>query len=72
MENHLSDKGFFYCYDRGMVKHLRYDKGIEFNCSGLNTKSKDQFWQFTRSEYLFESVEEYVKARKTDTPLNRH
>lgn len=58
------DNNFFYVYDKGLVKHLRYDKGIEFNCTGLNIKSKDQFWQFTKSEALYRVVTEFMEQRK--------
>ncbi|MEK3877164.1 hypothetical protein [Paenibacillus sp. FSL M7-0420] len=72
MENQVSDKGFFYVYDNGLRKFLRFDKNIEWNCSGLNVKTKDQFWQFTKSEYLFECINEYIIAKKTITPTNIH
>lgn len=72
MENQASDKGFFYVYDNGLRKFLRFDKCIEWNCSGLNVKTKDQFWQFTKSDYLFESINEYIASKKTNTPLNIH
>lgn len=55
---------FFYVYDKGLVKHLRYDKGIEFNCTGLNIKSQDQFWQFTKSEALYQAVTAFMQQRK--------
>ncbi|KOP64101.1 hypothetical protein AMS62_01715 [Bacillus sp. FJAT-18019] len=55
---------FFYVYEKGLVKHLRYDKGIEFNCTGLNIKSKDQFWQFTKSEALYQAVTAFMQQRK--------
>lgn len=61
-----SDKSFFYVYDKGLVKHLRYDKSIEFNCTGLNVKTKDQFWQFTKSDELYEAVCKFMEIRKIE------
>lgn len=58
------NNNFFYVYDKGLVKHLRYDKGIEFNCTGLNIKSQDQFWQFTKSEVLYQAVTAFMQQRK--------
>lgn len=58
------DNNFFYIYDKGLVKHLRYDKGIEFNCTGLNVHSKDQFWQFTNSNELYQAVTAFIQERK--------
>lgn len=58
------NNNFFYVYDKGLVKHLRDDKGIEFNCTGLNIKSQDQFWQFTKSEALYQAVTAFMQQRK--------
>jgi spore maturation protein CgeB len=58
------ENNFFYVYDKGLVKHLRYDKGIEFNCTGLNVKTNDQFWQFTKSDALYETVTAFMEIRK--------
>jgi hypothetical protein len=54
---------FFYCYDKDLMKFLRYEKGIEYNCTGLNTKTKDQFWQFNKSDGTYEAVKEYLHRR---------
>lgn len=59
------DNNFFYVYDKAMVKHLRYDKGIEFNCTGLNPKTHDQFWQFTKSDELYQAVTVFMEQRKS-------
>jgi hypothetical protein len=58
------DNNFFYIYDKGLVKHLRYDKGINFNCTGLNVKSGDQFWQFTKTPELYTAVCDFMEQRR--------
>ncbi|WDF52319.1 hypothetical protein PQ460_07895 [Paenibacillus sp. KACC 21273] len=52
---------FFYVYDRKLAKHLRYDHGIEFVCTGLHTKTKDQFWMFKKNENLYRILVEFKK-----------
>lgn len=59
------DNNFFYVYDKGLVKHLRYDMKIEFNCTGLNVKSHDQFWQFSKSDELYQAVTAFMQQRKS-------
>lgn len=54
---------YFYCYDKQLVKYLRFDRNIQYNCTGLNVKTKDQFWQFDGSEKLFECVDTFMKLK---------
>jgi len=55
---------YFYVYDKTLAKHLRYTKGIEWECHALHTKTKSPFWQFAQSQKLREAVEEYKNFKK--------
>jgi hypothetical protein len=50
---------FFYCYDRGLATWLKHMKGIDYNCTGYHIRTKDQFWQFTHSQKMSDSLIEY-------------
>ena len=58
------NKEFFYCYDKEMMRYLRYEKGFIYNCTGLNKNSMDQFWQFNSTDELRESVNEFLESKK--------
>ncbi|WP_322922142.1 hypothetical protein [Paenibacillus campi] len=53
------EQKYFYVYDRKLAKHIRYDKEIEWICTGLHIKTKDQFWQFPKSEELYRIMVEF-------------
>lgn len=50
---------YFYIYDRSLAKHIRYNHNIEWICTGLHIKTKDQFWQFPKSEELYKVMVEF-------------
>lgn len=50
---------YFYVYDRKLAKHIRYEHNIEWVCTGLHVKTKDQFWQFPKSEKLYQIMVEF-------------
>lgn len=62
----MKDNNFFYVYDRGLMKFLRYDNDIKWNCTGLNVKSNDQFWQFTKSDELYAAVTVFMEDKKNN------
>jgi hypothetical protein len=56
--------GYFYCYDKSLMKYLRYDRSVNFICSGLHPKLKNMFWLFPRTTELDEFISEYNSANK--------
>ena len=60
----MDSNNYFYVYDRAMTKYLRYEKGINFICTGLNVKTNDQFWQFPKSEALYQAVNEFIQEKE--------
>lgn len=54
----MSVKDFFFCYDKKVMKYLRYDKGIRFITSALHKETKAEFWLFPRTTELEEALEE--------------
>jgi hypothetical protein len=71
MEEKIKESGkkFWYVYDRKLAKYLRYQKGIEYNCTGLNIKTKNQFWQFNKTEELIAGINEYETIKKIDSDI---
>lgn len=57
---------YFYCYDKSLMKFLRYEYNFKFVCTGLHPKSKDQFWQFTSTPELHTAVKEFSNRGLTD------
>jgi hypothetical protein len=56
---------YFYCYDRELMKYLRYENNIQFICTALHQKTMDQFWLFERSDQLYASLNTFLEHRKT-------
>jgi hypothetical protein len=56
---------YFYCYDKSLMKHLRYDHNINFICCGLHPKTKIMFWQFMRTNELSIAMTEYFNVSQT-------
>lgn len=59
----MSEVKFLYVYDPQLAKFLRYTKGIQFNCTGLNVKTKRQFFQFDKTDDLLSAFDEYEKLK---------
>jgi len=43
---------YFYCYDKSLMKFLRYDSNLNFICCGKHPTTDNMFWLFKRSEEL--------------------
>lgn len=59
---------YFYCYDKELMKYLRYEKDIQFICAALHHKTKDQFWLFERSDILYSSLNIFLENKKSPYP----
>lgn len=55
----MNNQKFFYCYNPSLKNFLKFNKGINFLCHGLSPKTLDPFWQFAKSEYLQQCLDEY-------------
>lgn len=54
----MNTNEFFFCYDRELAKHLRYDKGISFITKALHSETKSEFWLFYKSDELKNALDE--------------
>lgn len=63
----MRNDDFFYCYDKNLMKFLRYEKGIKFNCTGMHLKTTDQFWQFNKEDGTYEAFLEYEHLKTVRT-----
>ena len=52
---------FFFCYDKEVAKHLRYEKNIRFITTALHKETKAEFWLFHRNAELDEALQEINK-----------
>jgi hypothetical protein len=59
----MKDLQFFYCYDKNVMKWLRYEKTIPFVCTGKNVNNDKQFWQFIKTPELLQALEEVKTAQ---------
>lgn len=50
---------YFYCYDKPLMKYLRYDCDINFVCSGKHLTTDNIFWLFERTNELSLSIEKH-------------
>lgn len=57
----LKTSDFFYCYDKKLFIYLKENKNISYICTGLNQNNMKKFWQFHRTEYFNECLNEYIK-----------
>ena len=55
---------YFYCYDKQLMKLLRYDYDMKFICCGRHIKTNDIFWQFESTPELHNIVKEFSKLNK--------
>lgn len=51
----MSNK-YFFCYDKKIMKYLKYDNGIPFITSALHEKTGKKFWLFEQSSELKEAL----------------
>lgn len=56
-----NNEKFLYVYDKKLAKYLRYECDCHYNCTGLHVKTHDQWYQFNKSDYLFECIANYKK-----------
>lgn len=49
---------FFFCYDKKVMKYLRYTKGIGFITNALHPNTKLEFWLFEKTSELQEALNE--------------
>lgn len=54
----MTVQDFFFCYDKKIMRYLRYDKGIQFITKALHTETKAEFWLFARTPELEEALKE--------------
>lgn len=52
----------FYCYSTNLFHFLKAN-GQRYNCTGLHTETKRQFWQFNRTPELSALLEEYERNK---------
>lgn len=57
---------FFFCYNRRLFKFLRFDRGIQYICTGLHEYSLDKFWCFLQSQELTDAINEYKQLHKQE------
>jgi hypothetical protein len=58
---------YFYCYDKSLMKHLRYDHNINFICCGLHPKTKIMFWQFVRESVLDQAIKGFTERQSNES-----
>lgn len=49
---------FFFCYDKKVMKYLRYEKEIGFITKALHPDTKATFWLFEKTSELQEALAE--------------
>lgn len=54
----MNVKDFFFCYDKKIMKYLRYDKDISFITRALHPETKVEFWLFYKTEELEQALSE--------------
>lgn len=54
---------FFYSYSRTLTMFLRYNKEIDWNCTGIHPDTGRQFHQFDRTEELLAALTEYGQVK---------
>lgn len=56
--NQLNESNFFFCYDKRIMKYLRYDKGFKFITKAIHEKSGSPFWLFHITPELDQALKE--------------
>jgi hypothetical protein len=59
----IKQNEFFYCYSPMLFYFLKFDKSLEYICTGKHIVSNKQFWQFKRTPELEKAIDEF-KERK--------
>ncbi|WP_339227819.1 hypothetical protein NSQ77_19900 [Oceanobacillus sp. FSL K6-2867] len=54
----MISNNFFFCYDKKVMKYLKYDKGIGFITSAIHEKTGNKFWLFQITPELNEALQE--------------
>lgn len=59
--NKMGIQDFYFCYDKKIMKYLRYDKGINFIMTAIHEKTGNKFWLFQQSDKLTMALQEISK-----------
>ena len=55
----MTNKDFFYCYNKDVFKFLHYKKGIKYITIAINPVSLNTFSLFIKDDELQEALKEY-------------
>ncbi|MCJ7986965.1 hypothetical protein MUB16_28490 [Priestia sp. OVL9] len=58
MKKEITIQDFFFCYDKKIMKYIRYDKGIKFIMKAIHSETKVEFWLFHKTEELEQVLSE--------------